>query len=444
VLATLFNRQPKVVEQQIVEAPALGENAPVTRFKRAWDAYYGRFSRPLKVKPNQPDDNVLVNFARVVVDKGVSFLFGQDVGFEISETEETAAEEWLDAVWQHNRKMTTLQKLALNGAVCGHAFVKIVPTQPYPRLVALDPSTVTVSWEPDDIERVVSYRIQYPAIDPETGKPIAIRQLIERDGQGWRITDQVSQANSVAWTTTSEAFWPHPWPPVVDCQNLPAPNEYWGISDLGDDVLQLNYSINFVLSNLARIIRYHAHPKTWGRGFTANQLNIAVDETIVLPSPDAELRNLEMVSDLSSSIALYERLREALHEVTRVPEVATGKLDRAGALSGVALSILYQPLIEKTETKRRTYGDLLVELNRRLLALGGFGEDNHTVLHWPELLPRDPLQERQAALLDQQLGVSADTILQRLGFDPDLEQQKKDGEIDVATSAGARAYNRGA
>jgi len=432
-----------VVERQIQEIAALDEIARAARFKRAWDAYYGRFQKPLKVKSGQPDDNVLVNFARVVVDKGVSFLFGQDVGFEISETEETAAEAWLDAVWQYNRKMTLLQKLALNGAVCGHAFIKILATQPYPRLVVLDPSTVTVRWEPDDIETVVSYRIQYPAIDPQTGKPIAIRQLIERDGDRWHVTDQVSRPDSVQWVTTGETVWPYSWPPIVDCQNLPAPNEYWGISDLEDDVLQLNHSINFVLSNLARIIRYHAHPKTWGRGFTANQLNIAVDETIVLPSADAELRNLEMVSDLSSSIALYERLREALHEVTRVPEVATGKLNSAGALSGVALSILYQPLLEKTETKRRTYGDLLVELNRRLLALGGFGEESYTVLHWPELLPGDPKAEAETALLQQQIGVSQDTLLERMGFNPELERQKREVGSQQMGEQVLTAFERG-
>jgi hypothetical protein len=318
-----------------------------------------------------------------------------------------------------------------------------VPSTPYPRLVILDPATVTPIWEPDDIEKVLRYRIQYPAVNLKTGKPIVIRQLIEQDGATWRITDQVSRADSTQWVTTAEATWPYPWPPIVDCQNLPNPNEYWGISDLEEDVLQLNGAINFVLSNLARIVRFHAHPKTWGKGFTAQQLSIAVDETIVLPSPDAELRNLEMLNDLSSSIALYERLQEALHEISRIPEVATGKLDRIGQLSGVALAILYQPLLEKTESKRRTYGDMLVELNRRLLALGGHGEDNRTVLHWPELLPRDPLQERQAALLDQQLGVSADTILQRLGFDPDLEREKSEEAADVSASTSARAYNRG-
>jgi hypothetical protein len=428
ILASLWNKSENAVERQIAEALSMEEIARLRQFKAAWERYYGRFPKPLKVKSGQADDNIIVNLARVIVDKGISFLFGQDIDFELDETRQTLEEQWLQECWNANKKMTFLQKLALNGGVCGHVFVKIVAGSPYPRLILLDPATVLPIWDPHDIERVLRYRIQYPATDPQTGKPITIRQWIELDGAVWRITDQVSRADSTQWVTTAENTWPYPWPPIVDCQNLPNPNEYWGLPDLGEDLLQLNEGINFVLSNLARIIRFHAHPKTWGRGFTAQQLSIAVDETIVLPSPDAELRNLEMLNDLSSSIAFYERLREALHEVARVPEVATGRMENVGQLSGVALSILYQPLIEKTETKRRTYGDLLVELNRRMLALGGFGEDNITVLHWPELLPGDVLQERQAALLDHQLGVSARTLLQQLGYDPELEQQKRQEE----------------
>src|SRR5581483_3337211 len=134
------------------------------------------------------------------------------------------------------------------------------------------------------------------------------------------------------------------WSPVVDAQNLPCPNEFWGIADLEDDSLDLNKAINFAISNINRIIRFHAHPKTWGRGFQSNQLNIAVDETIVLPG-EASLQNLEMTSDLSSSIRHYEKLREALHEIARIPEVATGVMTSLGPLSGVALQVLYQPLV---------------------------------------------------------------------------------------------------
>lgn len=124
-----------IIEQQVSEIAALEEIARARRFKTAWEAYYGQHPKPLKVKSGQPDDNVIVNFARVVVDKGVSFLFGQDVGFELDETDTTPAEEWLAGCWKANRKSTLLQKLALNGAVCGHAFVKIVPGNPYPRIV---------------------------------------------------------------------------------------------------------------------------------------------------------------------------------------------------------------------------------------------------------------------------------------------------------------------
>ena len=432
-----------ILERQAVADATAEEAARVEAISAAWDAYYGRFPKPLRVRAGQADDNVSVNYCRAVVDKGVSFLFGQDVRFELDETEQTAEEEWLQECWRANRGMVTLQKLALSGAIAGHAFAKIVPARPLPRVVVLDPASVRVHWDPEDLDTVVQYIIQYSTIDHRTDRVVAFRQRIERQDNGrWRIVDEVSQSGG-AWRTRADTAWPWTWPPILDCQNLPNPNEYWGISDLEEDVIGLNRSINFVLSNVNRIIRFHAHPKTWGRGFTASQLNVGIDETIVLPSADAELHNLEMQSDLGSSIALYERLREALHQVTRVPEVATGKLDNAGALSGVALHILYQPLIEKTETKRRTYGELVTELNRRMLALAGFGEEHHTVIHWPELIPTDPFQEAQAAVLYQQLGVSSDTLLQRLGFDPDLEREKRQVSSADLGEAMLTAFERG-
>jgi hypothetical protein len=425
-LGLFGSTSPDLASQTLVDAVAADELARATGIARRWRYYHGLHPRPLRVRPGEVDDNVIVNYCRLIVDKGVSWLVGKDIRFELDETAETPAEEWLEACWQANRQALLLHNLALTGAVAGHAFVKIVPGQPYPRLVVLDPASVTVRWLPDDLGTVVAYRVRYPALDPQLGKAVTVRQRIERQDDGtWLVTDERSVEGG-PFATVRQVRWGYPWPPIVECQNLPYPNDYWGLSDLEDDVLALNDGINFHRSNIARILRYHAHPKTWGKGFTAQHLNVAVDETIVLPSPDAELRNLEMQSDLASSLQAVRALEERLHEVSRVPEVATGKLESAGNLSGVALQILYQPLIEKTETKRLLYGDLLVELNRRLLALGGFGEDNRVTLHWPELLPSDPLQERQALLIDQQLGVSQDTLLQKLGYDPDLERQKRE------------------
>jgi hypothetical protein len=426
---------PHPVDLGLAESLVAQEVTHAATIARRWEYYLGKHPRQLRVRQGQPDDNVTVNLCRAIVDKGVSFLFGQDIDFELIEGETTEAEEWLNACWAANRKLTLLQKLALSGAIAGHAFVKIVIDQAreYPRLVVLDPATVVVSVAPDDHERVLSYRIQFPTIDPETGRPVVLRQLIVPEGGRWLIRDEKAYSGE-RWLAVSETVWPYEFAPIVDCQNLPNPHDYWGVSDLEDDVLRLNDTINFLLSNLIRIVRYHAHPKTWGRGFRADQLDLSVDETIILPSPEAELRNLEMQSDLSSSIQLYLRLREAFHEIARVPEIATGRVEGVGSLSGIALQILYQPLIEKTETKRRLYGGLLVELNRRLLAIGGFGENLLTALHWPELIPGDPEAEAKTLMLWQQLGVSTDTILRRLGLDPELEREKRNMSYGEATA----------
>jgi len=41
------------------------------------------------------------------------------------------------------------------------------------------------------------------------------------------------------------------------------------------------------------------------------------------------------------------------------------------------------------------------------------------------MLPRDQKETRETALIDRQLGVSDDTLLMHLGYDPDLEREKE-------------------
>ena len=421
------------------------ERARLMAYARAWAYYYGRHDDTLPVKPQQPNHNVKVNFIRLAVDVAVSFLFGADVRFELApeSKNDTPAEAWLKQVWEANQKMLLLQKLAINGGVCGHGFLKITPGAVWPRIVNLSPEYVTVQTDPDDIDAVWRYVIEYPAVDKD-GKQLTIRQEIERmDAGKWSITDKLARGQG-KWETLRTAEWPYAWAPVIDCQNLPAPNEYYGQPDVDEDLIELNRSINFLVSNTGRIIYFHGHPKTWGKGFRSEDLRVAVDETLVLESPDAELHNLEMASDLASSLELYNRLKEAWHEVSQTPEVATGKLESTGGLSGVALQILYAPIIKKTEKKQLTYGYLLKELNRRLLEMGGFGAANECEVHWPELIPSDPLAERQVALIDEQLGVSQDTILTRLGFDADSEREKRELDAQDVGEQLLAAFDRNA
>lgn len=422
------------------------ESSRLEKFRKAWRIYYGDHDKPLKTRPGGPDDNVRLNFARLIVDKGVSFLFGKEIAFDTNlDGESTAEDDWLAGFWQQNRKMTMLQKAALNGGVCGHVFVKLKMQSglAYPRMIVLDPETVSVQYAPDDLDQVIRYLIQYPSKDARTGKPLGVRQIIEQDGTRWRIIDQIGDLQSLQWSTVNEEIWPYTFAPIVDCQNLPAPNEYWGMSDLEDDIIEMNNAINFVMSNLQRIIRYHAHPRTWGSGFAAKEIKVGIDETLIFPNADAKLQNLEMQGDLSSSIELYKRMKEALHELSRIPEIATGHVENTGALSGVALQILYQPLLEKTETKRQLYGEMLQEINRRALIISGHG-DQVVENIWPALLPSDPIAERQAALIDKQLGASEETILSKLGYNPETERERRENEEGQLGEALLTAFDQGA
>lgn len=431
-----------IVGQHMLDAVAADEQERLEHYKNAWQAYHGKLPDPLKVRAGKPNDNLKVNYARLVIDLGVTFLFGKDVRFELDQTADTAPEQWLKQVWRRNKKLTWLQKLAMNGGVCGTVFVKIVPREgDLPKLVNLDPAIVQARWADEDCDEVEAYCLSWTTI--RKGEPIQRRQRIERDGEQWIIIDEEKPFKQQRWKVLSELVWPYTWAPILHAQNLPAANEFYGVADLEDDLIGLNKGANFLLSNLNRIIRFHAHPKTWGKGFKASELQIAVDETIVLPNTEAELRNLEMQGDLASSVKLYEKIQEAVHAISRTPAIAAGKVENLGQLSGLALKVLYGPLVGKTETKQQTYGDLLVELNSRLLEMGGFGVGLETTIHWPEMVPMDELQQRNVLLIDKQLGASQDTVLSKAGYDPDIERRKKAEEPPAIGAQLLRAFDRG-
>lgn len=480
-------------QAQVIKDAADDEAARHARFKEGWQAYRGDLPLPLKPKAtgntgrrrsptfdptattatSGPDDNVLVGWAGEIVDTGVDWLFKDDIGIEVGAVIEgtNPAEEWLHAVWAANRKMTTLMKFGLNAGVCGHGFIRIVPTitieqapnaisyQANPdkvRLVVLDPANVSVRWADDDVERAIRYTTSYKCLDA-ANKPMMRREVIEADddlydedgalvrqgGLSWTITKQIMRAGDSDWQLDGEPMsWPFSWAPIVDCQNLPLPNEYWGLSDLDEVVIRLNKAANARASDVARSERMHAHPQPWASNMTPEQalmVTLGIDRLIALPNKDSELHLLEVQSEASTSIEFLRWLKEEVRDKARVPGVASGRLEKGGEMTGVALAILFLPLLSKTATKRRTFGDMLVDLCQRLLELGGHGARIPVTLRWPELLPHNVKEEIESALGKKTLGVSADTLLQELGYDPDEEKAKS----HLAADDARRAFNAG-
>lgn len=431
----------------------LDEQQRLERYKRAWTAYYGNHPLPLKPKPGKADNNVIVNYSRLIVDVGVSFLIGEpdnkgevksvtfSIGADDSDTSD--AEAWLRLAWRRNRKMTTLNKIALNGAVCGNTYVKLMENGDYPRLIVLDPATVTPVWHPDDIERLIKVVVQYEATDPATMKEIEYRQTFTDMDGDWLIVDEQRSAGAQTWATIRTERWGYDWCPVHHCQNLPDANVFWGMADLEPDTIALNYASNMALSNINQILHYHGHPKNWGRGFRATDMDIAVDGTIILPNADASLNTISPVDDLSSFLDYAAKLRASLRETTHTPEVALGGIDDASRVSSLALKVLYGPILMHTGRKRATYGEMLQELNAHMLEMGGFGANLQTFNEWPFVLPEDPYQEAQTLLIDQQLGASKETTLRARGYNPAVEAENRSEEGESLGAQLLRAFDRG-
>lgn len=421
-----------LIADKLLEVTAGQAIFRAVQIDKAWQYYLGNHQSQVK------GSDTVLNYCKILVDKVVNALFGEDLQIEVknvnaqSQEEEQSEKEqaFLDEVFVKSRKANLFLKLGQNGALSGHAFLKIVNEQPSPRLVALDSQNVSVITDPLDIDKVLAYVVQFPFKDSKGMR--VYREITERfNDASWLITTQTSDDHwNKRWETTEEIVWPYPFAPIVDCQNIPLAGSYYGLPDLSESIIDLSDSINFIASNISKIIKFHAHPKTIGKGVNAKELLVDPDKAILLSNPNAELYNLEMQSDLSSSLNFLNLLRSALHEISDVPEVAVGRLENVGSLSGVALRILYQPLIDLTNAKQATYGDMLADACKRLLRVGGFDRDYRIEIHWPEILPSDIGTQIEQSIMLNNLGVSKDTLLTRLGFDPDIEKGKREQEVD--------------
>src|SRR5258706_9972508 len=56
----------------------------------AWDAYDGKFKKPLAVVPGETDDNVISNRCAPIVDTGLQYLVGESVTIEVERASEEA------------------------------------------------------------------------------------------------------------------------------------------------------------------------------------------------------------------------------------------------------------------------------------------------------------------------------------------------------------------
>ena len=441
-------------------------NNPEAVMKRNY--YKGTQKRQLKVKPTKTDDNLIVNLVGLAVDRSVSHVLAGGVTFDLPGDVETdnPQQEYLDAVWEVNRKQLLLLNAEINASVFGTFYFKIKPdglTDPYtgilyPRLIALNPEYLKINTDPQDQERVTSYVIEYRVGD------VGYRETTRLAGEGdylkdenekpqsipegnWVIINEEQAANSGKWVVVGMQEWPYNFPDIVHGKNLPSLGSVYGSSDI-DDILGMQDKSNFTVSSIQKQVRLQSHKQPWGRGIGQDEkLDVGPDTLIKLKGETAELGILDFQTDIAGSLAFSKDLRQSIFDVAREVDI-TSITDKLGALTNFGLRVLYTDALGKCDTKRMLLGEALLELNRRLLVLNGMeGEASRPgEVKWQDPLPVNVIEKFTAQSEELAMGVvDKQTIAEENGRDWEtiktrLDEAKATGDNAVGAAI-LRAFN---
>lgn len=436
------------------------DKARQQRIRNAWKAYNGEFDKPLEKMDDQPDDNVIENQCAGIVDGGVNFLFGQEVGIDVEEDAPQEAQDFLDNVWgRKEKRVPLLQDAGYNGAMAGNPFVRIVPSKQGKqfRLVNIDPAIVSVQTSPQDCETVTLFHLEYCEKQTINGKPqnvyyceeVAVNDPDEDEADhgddnmedadaSWTVQHWTRIGDSGAWTPAGEPLiWDHPFPPIFTCKNLPNPNSFWGKPDITADIIGLNNALNLNESDINRLGKINGSPIITAVGVGDSNVDHKPGKITVLPMLESKIEAVQIAGDIANMRVFSEDLRSSIDQISAFPGVATGRLTAQprGDMSGVAIELLFMPALKKTQGKQMRYGEMIINISKALLVLNGMSGDTDIILTWANPLPHDDLPAIQAAVAKQSLGYSKTTLIRETGGDPEEE-------ADLNAAEGERAVTQ--
>ncbi len=184
---------------------------------------------------------------------------------------------------------------------------------------------------------------------------------------------------------------------MVHIPNLPVSGSPWGLPDC-QDIIAINRQYNEIATSVADIINYHAEPVTVITGAKASQLERGAKKIWAGLPKEAKVENLEGgYQGLQAGLQYLELLKRTMHEMVGVPETALGQVQAISNTSGVALSIQYQPLMNRWQQKTTQYGVGIQRINELVIRTIAVKEPE--LLEWTEGV-NSPLEEDHLPILD--------------------------------------------
>ena len=401
------------------------------RYRELLDFYEGRqwLGRPLP-----GERRLTANYARALVRKAVSYLFPEPPVFSaVPDGPDAAAQERAQraeaavaAVYAANDLAAVDFNAAIDAAVLGDGAFKVTwdAAEGRPIVTPVDVQSLSVWWDSDDPRRVVRV-VQRSARWIGDGEQSAVHVQPSTVVEDWR-PDRFTL--TVGGKVVRDEANPFGWLPYVVFANAPRPQEFWGESDL-TDLLDVGRELNRRLSVVSRILELSGNPIAVLENVeSAEGIQVGPGALWELPEgAKAYLLDLLGGGGVGLHLQYIDLLYRVIHDLAETPRTAFG--DSGRDLSGAALEVEIQPLVQKVKRKRRVWDSVFARRNALVLDLlarfGGLdiGDVRRTATLWSPILPsdRDTLIRNEVQLVEHGLH-SRRTALAHLGTaDPDQE-----------------------
>ena len=415
----------------------------LNRYSLNWAMYLGHH---YSYRRQTGETQMVLNYYRAFTDFIINFTFGKGVNFRSPKETEAIVPDLLERVWEvDNNKATVLWEIGQQGTVSGDCFIKVAYEEAYTdpagrqhpgrvRILPLNSSFCFPEFHPHDRERLIRFKLKYRFWGTSlegTRQVFTYTEILTDDVIEEYINDELIDSR------------PNPLGviPVVHVPNVRISGSPWGLSDCYD-IININRAYNETATDIADIVNYHAAPVTVIIGAKASQLEKGANKVWGGLPKDAKVENLEGgAQGLKGAMEFLAMMKKSMHEMIGVPETALGQAQPISNTSGVALSIQFQPLMNRYHQKIIQYARGLERVNELILLNLAVKEpesftwnpNEHTVPLKPgqvaQLDPNDPLTYRSYVHFPQPLPLDKLIALNEIQSKLSLGLESKEGAL---------------
>jgi len=409
------------------------DRARFSSYKSNLDFYNGT-----QWKETSKNRQLVFNYARIAVDKVTSYLM-QGLNFACDPIEATeqskaiarGAEQVLYQVYGQNNLQELDYETELDAAILGDGCYKVTwdVQEKRIRVTAPDANGIYAWWLGDDLSQVWRVASRYTLSQEE----VELLYNTKPDKKSSVITE--------LWTKQQFSLFlenevledkpnPYGFVPFVIYPNLRQPKQFWGISDI-PSLQESQRELNRALTQLSRILEVSGNPIAVLEGVeSAEDIRVQPGAVWTIP-PEAKAYLLDLLQGggIRLHVDYIDLVYRCLHDISEAPRAAYGGIERE--LSGVALEVELQSLLQKVRRKRTIRTSVYTRRNQMILSLHkqfnrqDFTEVGHRII-WGQVLPQDRAREAQNEQLLVQSGVhSRRTAMDEMGIrDPQAEFEK--------------------